>query len=177
VSTNASSTSSPSAWNRRLLILLLATVDFALAVYMAMYQWRLIDSVWDPVFGSPQSHQVLDSAVSEAFRRALFIPDTALGAAAYLAEVLLALVGSTQRWKTRPWLVIAFGGNALAVALVGVVLLVLQPTVVGAWCLGCVLTAVFSVVMLWLALPEVRASIGHLRNRNVPRLPPARNAR
>jgi len=154
---------SPSSWNRRVPIVLLAAVDFVLASYMALYQWRLIDSVWDPVFGSGQSHLVLDSAVSEAVRRVLLIPDAALGAAAYLAELVLGLVGSQQRWRQRPRLVVIFGANTLAVAFTGVVLVVLQATVVEAWCLVCIVTAVLSMTMLVLALPEVGASWRYLR--------------
>jgi len=153
----------PSALNVRIAIVVLAAMDFVLAGHMALYQWRAIGAVWDPVFGPEQSHQVLDSAVSEVFRRFVGIPDAALGAAAYLAEVVLGLVGSRQRWRKRPWLVLAFGANALAVALVGVALVVLQATVVEAWCLLCLITAALSIVMLLLAMPEIRASLGHLR--------------
>jgi uncharacterized membrane protein len=156
---------SPSAWPRRVVVVVLAAIDFVLATHMALYQWRLIDAVWDPVFGPEQSHLVLDSAVSEASGRVLRIPDAALGAAAYLVEVVLGLIGSQQRWRQRPWLVVLFGANALAVALVGLALVVLQATVVDAWCLLCLITAAFSVVMFVLALTEVRASLGHFRQK------------
>ncbi|HUG93716.1 MAG TPA: hypothetical protein VML55_22995, partial [Planctomycetaceae bacterium] len=47
-------TYNPSAWNQRIPICLVAIVGFVLAVYMALYQWRLIDQAWDPVFaGNP----------------------------------------------------------------------------------------------------------------------------
>jgi len=158
-----SSSSGPSAWNRRVVIVLLAAVDFALAGHLAMYQWGWIDAAWDPVFGPQQSQQVLDSAVSLWFRRTFVVPDAALGAAAYLGEVVLGLVGSRERWRRRPWLVVIFGINAAAAALVGIGLVVLQATVVEAWCLLCLVTAALSVTMLFLAMPEVRASLRHLR--------------
>jgi len=154
---------SPSAWNRRLVIVALAAVDFALAGHMALYQWSVIDTVWDPVFGTEQSQQVLNSSVSEAFRGVFTIPDAALGAIAYLAEVVLGLVGSRQRWRRLPWLVVVFALNALAVTLVGLGLVVLQAVVVQAWCLLCLITAALSLLMLLLALPEARASIAVLR--------------
>ena len=146
-----------------MVIALLAAVDFVLAAHMALYQWRCIDAVWDPVFGPQQSQQVLDSTVSETLRRVFLVPDAALGAAAYLAEVVLALVGSRQRWQTRPWLVLVFGANALVLALAGAALIMLQATVVKAWCLLCLITAALSVGMAVAALPEVRASLGRLR--------------
>ena len=160
-----SANSGPSNWNRRLLIALLAAVDFLLASHMALYQWGVIGAVWDPVFGAEQSHLVLRFGVSELIRQTFLVPDAALGAAAYLAEIILSVGGSAERWRRQPWLVVVFGINALAVALVGVALIVLQPTVVGAWCLLCLVTAVFSIAMLGLALPEVLASLGHLRRR------------
>lgn len=80
-----------------------------------------------------------------------------------MAEIALGLVGSQQRWRKRPYLVVVFGANALAVALVGLALVVLQGMVVEAWWLLCLITAVLSVAMLLLAWPEVRASLGHLR--------------
>ena len=157
--------SNPSAWSRRIIIVALAAIDFVLAAYMALYQWRIIDAVWDPVFGSQQTHAVLDSAVSVALRRIFLIPDAALGAVGYLAEVILGLVGSRNRWKERPWLVVAFGANAAALAAIGIILVLLQGVVVEAWCLVCLITAALSVLMLIIAIPEVRASVRHLRRR------------
>jgi len=40
---------------------------FLISAYMALYQWRLIDHVWDPAFGEQFRH-VLDSDVSERMR-------------------------------------------------------------------------------------------------------------
>ncbi len=153
----ASGSRSPSAWNRRMLVFVLAVVDFLLAGHLALYQWRVIDAAWDPVFGDG-SHRVLDSPFSESFRRAFGAPDAALGAAAYVVEAVLALVGSTRRWRRWPWLVALFGANAAATALVGLLLVALQATVIGAWCLLCLVTAALSVLMAWAAYPEVRAS-------------------
>src|SRR5690606_7491929 len=57
----------PSAWSQRIPISVLAMVAFFIATYMGLYQWRLIDSAWDPVFGD-QTQKVLDSDVSEKMR-------------------------------------------------------------------------------------------------------------
>jgi hypothetical protein len=53
----------PSSWRQRIPICILADVAFVLAAYMALYQWRLVDNVWDPIFGE-QSRKVLDSKVA-----------------------------------------------------------------------------------------------------------------
>src|SRR5687767_1591409 len=67
----------PSAWSQRIPICILAGVAFLIASYMALYQWRLVESVWDPIFGE-QTRHVLDSEVSEKMRRWFRIPDAAL---------------------------------------------------------------------------------------------------
>jgi uncharacterized membrane protein len=149
--------SNPSAWRRRLPIVLIALVDFLVASYLALYQSGNLQSVWDPVFGT-QSHAVLESTFSKTIQRWLYFPDAALGAVAYLSEAVLGLIGSTRRWRTLPWLVVLFGLNAAAVAVVGLVLIAMQASVVHAWCLLCIATAVLSVVMFLLAWPEVRLS-------------------
>ena len=83
-------------------------VAFLIATYMALYQWRLIGSAWDPMFGS-QTEKVLDSQVSERMRLWFLIPDAAFGAIAYLGDAIFGLAGSTRRWQYRPWMVIVFG--------------------------------------------------------------------
>ncbi|MFW6171265.1 MAG: vitamin K epoxide reductase family protein [Planctomycetota bacterium] len=155
--------SNPSLWRRRIPIVLIALVDFVIATYLALYQWEILESVWDPLFGT-QSEAVLESALSKTFQDWFHFPDAALGAAAYLAEAVLGLIGSTRRWRTVPWLVVLFGLNAAAVTLVGLILIVVQAAVVDAWCLLCLVTAILSAAMLLMTGPEVRlavSAIGH----------------
>ena len=144
----------PSAWRARVPICVLAGVGFLVAGYMALYQWRLVDSVWDPVFGA-QSMQVLDSDVSHAMRRWLGIPDAALGALAYLGDAIFGLAGSTRRWQYRPWMVVLFGIDVIPLGIVSAVLVFLQGSVVGAWCFLCLVTAVISLVLVALAWDEI----------------------
>jgi uncharacterized membrane protein len=152
----------PSAWRQRIPICILAAVGFLIATYMALYQWRLIGSVWDPFFGDG-SHRVLDSDVSESMRQYLRIPDAALGAFGYLSELVLGLVGSTRRWQYRPWMVLLFGIDVIPLGLISVVLVVLQGTAVGAWCTLCLVTAAISLILVFMAYDEVWASITYLR--------------
>ncbi len=151
----------PSGWRQRIAIALLAALAALIAVYMALYQWRLIGGVWDPVFGE-QSQQVLDSEVSHRMRHWLRIPDAALGAVGYFSEVILALAGSTRRWQYRPWMVLLFGFDVIPLGIVSVVLVVLQGTVVGAWCFLCLVTAVISLLLVFLAYDEVWSTLRFL---------------
>lgn len=152
----------PSSWKQRIPICLLAAVAFLIASYMALYQWRLVGDVWDPIFGE-QTRHVLDSEVSERMRRWFRIPDAALGALAYLGDLVFGLAGSTRRWQYRPWLVLLFGLDVIPLGIVSAVLVVLQGTVVGAWCFLCLVTAVISLLLVALAYDEVWSSLLYLK--------------
>src|ERR1043165_7183309 len=116
---NAGQLDSPSSWPGRLPLILLAAAGFAVALYLALYQFRILDRVWDPVFGSG-SRRVLNSPLS----RWLPVPDAALGAAAYLAEMVTEFFGGERRYRESPWLPILYGLElcAFAAASLGLVL-------------------------------------------------------
>lgn len=152
----------PSSWRARIPICVLAMVGFAISTYLALYQWRIVGHVCDPVFGD-QSMRVLDSDVSHAMRRAVGIPDAALGALAYLGDAIFGLGGSTRRWQLRPWLVLVFGIDVIPLGIVSAILVAMQGTVVGAWCSLCLATAVISLALVALAYDEVWSCLLYLR--------------
>lgn len=151
----------PSEWRQRIPICLLAWVAFLIASYMALYQWRLIPTLWDPVFGT-QSQKVLDSSVARRMDAWIGIPDAALGALAYLGDAIFGLAGSTRRWQYRPWLVILFGIDVIPLGIVSAVLVFLQGAVVGYWCFLCLVTALISLVLVYMAYDEVYSSLNYL---------------
>ncbi len=151
----------PSRWSQRILVCILAGIAAAIASYMALYQWRLIGSVWDPIFGK-QTENVLDSDVSEWIRRWMLFPDAALGAIAYLGDAIFGLAGSTRRWQCRPWIVILFGIDVIPVGIVSAILVVLQGAVVGSWCFLCLVTAVISLTLILFAFDEVWSCLVYL---------------
>jgi len=144
----------PSKWSQRVLISCIALIAVLIAVYMGLYQWRLIEDVWDPIFGD-QSKQVLDSAVSHRMWKWFRIPDSIMGAIAYLGDVVFALAGSTRRWQDRPWLVILFGLDVIPLGLVSATLVFMQGAVVGAWCFLCLITAIISLILIALTYDEI----------------------
>lgn len=151
----------PSAWSQRVPIAALAAVGFVISTYMALYQWRLISDVWDPVFGEG-TKTVLDSGVSETMRQWLRVPDATLGAVAYLGDAIYGLAGSTRRWQYRPWMVILFGLDVIPLGIISAILVVLQGTVVGAWCFLCLVTATISLILVYFAYDEVWATLKYL---------------
>ncbi|HXV64042.1 MAG TPA: vitamin K epoxide reductase family protein [Vicinamibacteria bacterium] len=144
----------PSAWDQRIPICVLAMVGFGIAFYMGMFQWGLVKSVWDPVFGE-QTKKVLTSNVSHQMYAWFRVPDAAFGALAYLGDAIFGLAGSTRRWQYRPWMVVIFGIDVIPLGIVSAILVVLQGTVVGNWCFLCLVTAVISLILVVLAYDEV----------------------
>lgn len=152
----------PSAWGQRIPICVLAMVAFFIATYMGLYQWDLIDGVWDPFFGE-STMNVLDSDVSRGMERWIHFPDSPLGALAYLGDAIFGLAGSTRRWQYRPWLVILFGIDVIPLGIVSGVLVVLQGAIVGAWCFPCLVTAAISFILVVFAYDEVWATLQYLK--------------
>ena len=148
----------PASWDQRLPIVALALLGFLIALYLTLYQVRVFHSVWEPFFGSG-SQRILNSEIS----RILPIPDAALGALGYLADAVFGLVGSTRRWRTMPWVVLVFGLAVGPLGLVSVLLVVLQPVMLDAWCTLCLATAFISVVMIGPAMDEMLASLQYLK--------------
>ncbi len=148
----------PSAWARRAPILGLAGLGLAVASYLSLYQWGVFPTVWDPFFGAG-SQTVLHSFVS----RLLPVPDAAVGAGAYLIDLLLESLGGADRWRKRPGIVILLGLAVLGFGLGSLVLAILQPTVFHAGCTLCLLSSLISVSIAALALPEAGAGLARLR--------------
>lgn len=152
----------PSAWSQRVAVALVAFPAFLIAVYMGLYQWGLIEHVWDPIFGE-QTDRVLRSDTSHTLSRWFRVPDAVLGAIAYLGDILFALAGSTRRWQYRPWLVVVFGIDVIPLGIVSAILVFMQAFVVGSWCFLCLVTAVISLVLVVLAYDEVWSCLLYLR--------------
>lgn len=148
----------PSAWSQRWPIVALAMLGAAMATYLALYQWRVFSSVWEPFFGEG-SVKILNSSVSKV----LPIPDAALGALGYLADAVTGVIGGKQRWRKMPWIVIVFGLAVGPLGGVSILLVILQPVLLDAWCTLCLASAVVSVVMIPPAMDEMMASLQHVR--------------
>lgn len=151
----------PSSWNQRVRIALLALVATAVALYLGLYQWKVLGSIWDPIFGDGTA-KVLDSEVSEALTSWIRIPDAILGVFAYLSDAVFALAGSERRWQDRPWLVIVFGIDVIPIGIVSIILVILQGVAVKYWCFFCLVSALISLILIILAYDEVISSCIYL---------------
>ena len=147
----------PSTWMQRAPILVLALFSFFLARYMTAFQLGHITSAWDPIFGEG-TVLVLGSDLSKSFP----ISDAGLGAFVYLVELLSGFMGDPRRWRTMPWMVALFGLMVVPLGIVSVVLIMLQPIIIGEWCTVCLLSALFMLIMMALSLDEVIAMLQFL---------------
>lgn len=149
----------PSSWSQRIPICLIAMVGFIVAIVLGLYQWKLIDSIWDPFFsgtdGLNGSEAVVTSKTSKQMESWFHIPDGVFGAIAYLGDALFGLAGSTRRWQYRPWMVIIFGLDVIPLGIVGVILVFMQGFVVGYWCTLCLVSAAISLLLVYMAYDEV----------------------
>ncbi len=148
----------PSSWGQRLPIVGLALVGFGIATYLALYQWRVFGSVWEPFFGEG-SRVILNSSVS----RVLPLPDAALGAFGYLLDAATGVVGGRARWRTMPWIVIIFGLAVGPLGAVSILLVIFQPVLFDAWCTLCLASAIVSLIMIGPAMDELLAALQVLK--------------
>jgi uncharacterized membrane protein len=143
----------PSGWIQRLGIVFLAMIGFFLSRYMAAFQLGHIVYPWDPFFGD-STRLVLTSDISKAFP----VSDAGLGALSYLLDALAGLIGGRRRWRTMPWMVVLFGLFIIPPGVTSIVLVILQPVSIGAWCTLCLVASVVMLLMVSPALDEVIAT-------------------
>ena len=131
---------------RQLALIALGLLGAAISTYLAVFQLRLLPTVWDPLFGAASSQAVLRSALS----RSLPIPDALLGAVAYVLEVGLAIASRHSTWALLGLAVMLVGLSAS-----GLVLLLLQVAVLHAACTLCLCSALISFVNVVLGRTEI----------------------
>lgn len=145
-------TYNPSSWHQRAPMIALGFAGWFVSRYLAAVQFGYIQNPWEPFFGEG-TLRVLYSDVSRSWP----ISDAGLGAFAYTFETLMGFMGAKTRWRTMPWMVTFFGILVIPLGLTHVVLVILQPVVVGHWCTLCLAAAGIMLVMIPLTVDEVVA--------------------
>jgi uncharacterized membrane protein len=151
-------TYNPSTWEQRLPIAGAAMVGFAIATYLSLYQYGVLDSVWEPFFGNG-SEKILDSKLSSV----LPVKDAALGAASYLVDAIAGVVYGIDRWRTAPWIVVLFAIAVGPLGIISILLVIAQPVLYGSFCTLCLGSAAISLMMIPPAVDEALASSQELR--------------
>jgi uncharacterized membrane protein len=153
-------TYNPSAWSQRVPIAILAFIGFAIATWLALFQWGILPTIWEPFFAAG-SRVILTSGLSHV----LPVPDAALGALGYAADAVFGLVGGTDRWRRMPWVVVVFAIAVIPFGLTSLTLFVLQPVLFDTWCTLCLLSVAISLAMVPYAWDEFVASWHWMRAR------------
>lgn len=147
----------PSSWLQRIPVIFFGFLGWFISRYLSAYQLGYIDEIWDPFFGDG-TLQVITSNLSKSFP----ISDAGLGAIAYALEGLMGCKGSASRWRTMPWMVIFFGILVVPLGFCSILLVMMQPIIVGAWCGLCLVTAAGMLIMIALTVDEVVAVLQFL---------------
>lgn len=151
---------SPSGWTNRVPIILLAFVGLFISRYLAAYQLGHIPAAWDPFFGNG-TERIVTSSVSEAWP----VADAGLGATVYVLEILTGIIGDKRRWRTMPWLVLAFGILVVPLGAVSVFFIIIQPIVIGTWCTLCLLGALAMLLQIPYSFDEILATLQFMKAR------------
>ncbi|MDF0603722.1 vitamin K epoxide reductase family protein [Psychromarinibacter sp. C21-152] len=158
---------SPSDWFQRLPVIILAVVGLLISRYLAGYQLETIPGVWEPFFPGTKAdmngtEQIITSQVSEAWP----VPDAGLGAMTYALEILVGAIGSASRWRTMPWLTVAFGIMIVPLGAVSIFFIVIQPIVIGTYCTLCLVAAAAMVCQIPFSVDEMVATYQFLKRRH-----------
>ncbi len=149
----------PSTAAQRLPIAAMGLIGLLISRMLTAYQLGHVDGVWEPFFaGSLQdprngTEEIITSDVSRAWP----IPDAGLGAVSYLLEILMAVMGTRDRWRTMPWMVTFFGILVIPLGVTSVYFIIIQPIVIGTWSTPALLAGLAMLVMIPFAIDEVVA--------------------
>ena len=152
-------TYSPSTWGQRLPIALLGLVGLLISRVLTAYQLGHVEFAWDPFFAGNSTdpkngtEEIITSSVSKAWP----VPDAGLGTIAYVLEVLMAVMGSRDRWRTMPWMVAFFGILVIPLGVISIYFIIIQPVMLGTWCTLCLAAALAMLIMIPFAIDEVVA--------------------
>lgn len=149
----------PSRLARRLPVLLLSLVGCGIATYLTLYQVGVLNSVFEPFFGQGSRKIIRESGITKALHP---VPDAGLGALAYLVEACTELLGGAGRWRKAPWKALATGLVGCALFVAAIVLVICQAAVYHAFCTMCLASAVCSVIIFALVVPELAATGRHV---------------
>lgn len=143
----------PSTYIQRFPIAALGFLGLLISRYLTAYQLGHLDHAWDPFFGNG-TETIITSKTSKAWP----VADAGVGAVAYMMEVLMAVMGTSRRWRTMPWMVLSFGVLVAPLGGVSLFFIIIQPIVIGTWCTLCLVAALAMLIMIPYSLDELVAT-------------------
>src|SRR5690606_28028177 len=156
---------SPSDWSQRLPIVALALLGLLLSRYMAAYQLGHVGAVWEPFFAGSGGRNGTETIITSQVSEAGPVAYAGLGAMVYMLEIITGLVGGRARWRTMPWVVVAFGIMIVPLGVVSITFIIIQPIVIGTWCTLCLIGAAAMLLQIPYSLDELLATGQFMRRR------------
>jgi nucleoside-diphosphate-sugar epimerase/uncharacterized membrane protein len=158
-------TYSPSTDAQRLPIAFMGILGLLISRYLTAYQLGHIDHVWEPFFAgsAADARNGTEEIITSDMSRAWPIPDAGLGAVSYMLEILMAVMGTRDRWRTMPWMVTFFGILVIPLGVVSIYFIIIQPIMIGTWSTLAMIAALAMLIMVPFALDEVIAMGQFLR--------------
>ena len=150
---------SPSTDAQRLPIAVMGILGLLISRYLTAYQLGHIDHVWEPFFAGAATNPKngTEEIITSDISRAWPIPDAGLGAVSYMLEILMAVMGTRDRWRTMPWMVTFFGILVIPLGVVSIYFVIIQPIMIGTWSTLALIAALAILIMVPFALDEVIA--------------------
>lgn len=149
----------PSAWRERLPIILLAFIGIALAAYLLLFQWRMIETIWEPYFGRSGRRGLRRLWLDSPIR----IPGGLIALLGFFSVAVTMTIGRADRWRSMPWMVLLSGGLTALWGLICMVVMALQPLVQESANTTCLLTTGLAALLVGPAMDEVLATLQYLR--------------
>lgn len=149
----------PSTGAQRLPIAAMGLVGLLISRMLTAYQLGHIDHAWEPFFMGDAldpkngTEEIITSDVSKAWP----IADAGLGAVSYTLEILMAVMGGRDRWRTMPWMVTFFGILVIPLGVISIYFIIIQPIEIGTWSTPALIAALAMLIMIPFALDEVIA--------------------
>jgi hypothetical protein len=112
-------------------IVALGLIGFVIARQLTAYQLGHVDGVWEPFFHGEAGRNGTETIITSDVSKAWPIADAGLGAVSYMFEVLMGVMGDRRRWRTMPWMVMAFGIVVVPLGVVSIYFIIIQPIVIG----------------------------------------------
>lgn len=133
----------------RMAIAILSLVGLIISAYLSLYKLGYLGFIQCTTGGC-------ETVQSSAYAFFFGIPVALWGVGAYLALLLLALIGLQPRWMLERWVALALFGAASVGMLFTAYLTYLEAYVIHAWCQWCLVSAALVTLIFLLSIPGLR---------------------
>lgn len=133
----------------RMAIAVLALVGLLVAAYLSMYKLGMLGVIQCQIGGC-------EKVQTSQYAYFLGVPVAYYGVAAYIAILVVAMLGVQPRFERERWVALALFGMSAVGVMFSAYLTYLEAAVIHAWCQWCVVSAVLITLIFLLSLPGLR---------------------